>query len=225
MLPKFSLPLFAELELPEFPLEDSFMGNLTEEQRDRVKRFARPLRRRQYVWSRLLLAALGEMLFSGTAVTIQETPPLSPRLLAGNSTLHTSVTHSGMRVACLISEEQGAVDIERIDSLRPLERCAETAFSRETAVAVLKEPDFVRAFYEAWGAHECAVKLGIPQSFRWEKGTPRIEGFDVEVRKEGDWMKVTATCPGKEIQKLETTGIQIVELLHNKDLKQNFYSV
>lgn len=207
------LPVLADLELPDSMIEQSLAGFLSEEEEERAARFARPLRRRQHVWSRLLLLALAKQCFPGQDVRFQEHPPFSPRLIIGDSRFFTSVTHSGIRIACFLSKAQAAVDIEKIDASRPLDRYAKTAFSRETASAILREPDLVRAFYEAWGTYECAVKLGIPRDFHWEAGAPSITGFEVIPRQEDGWMKVTAVTCGEKLRSLRMTGEQVARLL------------
>ena len=210
-----SLPVLADLELPESKLEQSLAGFLSEEEKERAERFAKPLRRRQHVWSRLLLLALAKLCFTGQSARIQEEPPFSPRLFIGDSRYFTSVTHSGTRVACLVSRNPAAIDIERIDTARPLDRYAKTAFNTEIAAEILKEKDFPQAFYEAWGAYECAVKLGMPREFRWETGSPRIKGFEVTAMREEGWMKVTAVIRGEKIYSLRMTGEEIARLLRS----------
>lgn len=210
---RMPLPVLADLELPDSMIELPLVGFLSDEEEERAARFAKPLRRRQHVWSRLLLLALAKQCFPGQDVSVQEHPPFSPRLIIGDSRFFTSVTHSGIRITCILSKAPAAVDIEKIDASRPLDRYAKTAFSRETASAILKEPDLVQAFYEAWGAYECAVKLGVPRDFHWEAGAPSITGFEVIPRREDGWMKVTAVACGEKFRSLRMTGEQVARLL------------
>lgn len=171
---------------------------LSKEQQLRADRFKKSLRRNQHIWSRLMLLALAQSMVSGgevVTVSIEERPPLAPWIHFAGQTFYTSVSHSGNRVACLISSEPCAIDIEHFDLDRPFRRYAEVAFSKEVAAALAAEKDEACAFYRAWGAYECAVKLGRPREFRWLDHAPVIGELRVQADIQDGWACVTALSP------------------------------
>lgn len=180
------------------PPPESLLPFLQPSQLERSLRFKRPLRRSQYLWSRLMLAAAvrADADQSGRPrAVIEEKPPQAPVIRLGSGEVFTSVSHSGERVHCLLAAKPCAVDVERYAPERPLERYAEAAFSAETAAALKKEADLPHAFFKAWGAYECAVKLGRPREFIWVRHEPAIEGFRVESKFENGWSMTAALSP------------------------------
>lgn len=187
---------------------------LSKEQQLRADRFKKSLRRNQHVWSRLMLLALAQSTASGgeaATVSIEERPPLAPWIHSAGQTFYTSVSHSGNRVACLISSEPCAIDIERFDPDRPFKRYAEVAFSKDVASVLAEEEDEARAFYCAWGAYECSVKLERPREFRWIDHAPVIGELKVQAEIQNGWACVTALSPVLESLKkteLSVAGIE-----------------
>lgn len=174
------------------------MAFLTEGQQRRADKFKKSLRRNQHIWSRLMLLAMAKrQALSGSvsSVFVEERPPLAPLIHVGSKKLYSSVSHSGHRVACLISSEPCAIDIERFDLDRPFKRYAEVAFSKDVAAALAEEEDGPKAFYCAWGAYECAVKLERPREFRWLDHAPAIGELKVQAEIQDGWACVMALSP------------------------------
>ena len=185
------LCLFKQAELPP---PAALLHELSCEQQERAEKFRKPLRRQQHVWSRLLLLAMAREL-GGASSCVEERPPRSPLIRSGDELFRTSVSHSAGRVACLVASAPCAIDIERLDPDRPFKRYIEVAFSREAAAALALEEDAAGAFYRAWGAYECAVKLGCPRAFHWERHAPVIEGLRVCAEIQDGWVRVMALDP------------------------------
>lgn len=189
------LCFFGHADLTPSP---QLVASLTEGQQCRADKFKKSLRRNQHIWSRLMLLAMAKRLASSwgvSSVSVEERPPLAPLIHIGNKKLCSSVSHSGHRVACLIASEPCAIDIERFDLDRPFKRYAEVAFSKDVAAALAKEEDEPRAFYCAWGAYECAVKLGRPREFLWLDHAPVIGELKVQAEIQDGWACVTALSP------------------------------
>lgn len=185
-------------------------------QQERAARFRKPLRRSQHVWSRLLVLVLARRLaraLGAESFSIEERPPESPAIRVGERVFFTSVSHSASRVACLAAPAPCAIDIERFDGSRDFRRYAQTAFSKETAASLALEADAASSFYRAWGAYECAVKLGIPRDFVWdeEAHAPKVRGLRVETRIGDGWSRVTALPPGMASPLEETLSPETIE--------------
>lgn len=139
-------------------------------ERERLKRFVRTERRRQFIAGRVMLRlALGTLLgIPPRAVRLLERPGNAPAL---DIDVHPqpgfSISHSGSWVACAAST--GAplgLDIERIDPSRDLLALADQAFGSAVAARLsqLGSQERVRAFYGMWCRHEAHIKLGCESS-------------------------------------------------------------
>jgi 4'-phosphopantetheinyl transferase len=141
---------------------------LGEGERQRLARFLRPLRRRQFIAARALLRlALARLLgVAPQAIVLEERPGNAPLLTApALSGAGFSISHSGPWVACAASL-QGAVglDIECVDASRDVLALADQALGRPAMAALqaLEGDRRIAAFYEMWCLHEAAIKLGRP---------------------------------------------------------------
>ena len=195
------------------PPPEKLLSFLQPSQLERSLCFKRPQRRSQYLWSRLMLSAAVRAAadqYGCSRAVIVEKPPQAPVLRLGSGEVFTSVSHSGERVHCLLSAQPCAVDVERYAPERPLARYAEAAFSAETAAALKKEADLPHAFFKAWGAYECAVKLGRPREFSWVRHEPVITGFRIESKFENGWSMVAALSPEvSQVREIRLTAVAL----------------
>jgi 4'-phosphopantetheinyl transferase len=143
---------------------------LGEGERQRLARFVRPLRRRQFIAGRALLRlALAHL--PGVApqsIMLEERPGNAPLLAApALPGVGFSISHSGPWVACAVSV-RGAVglDIECIDPGRDVLALADQALGAQALAALqaLEGEGRIAAFYEMWCLHEAAIKLGRPSA-------------------------------------------------------------
>lgn len=133
---------------------------------ERLGRFRREERRRQYVAGRVLLRlALGELLgLAPRTVALLDRPGNAPALLApALPGVGLSIAHSGRWVACAVSAIAPlGLDIERADPGRDLLALAEQAFGKEAAESLARLDAAARStvFYRMWCRHEAHIKLG-----------------------------------------------------------------
>lgn len=141
-------------------------GWLTHSERERLTRFLREGRRRQFVAGRILLRlALGHLLGAAPrTVALQDRPGKAPVLVSPAHTgIGLSIAHSGHWVACAASRAAPlGLDIECLDSGRDMLALAEQAFGEEAAarLACLDTGARTRTFYRMWCRMEAHVKLG-----------------------------------------------------------------
>jgi 4'-phosphopantetheinyl transferase len=135
-------------------------------ERQRLARFMRPLRRRQFIAGRALLRLALARLFAVApqAILLEERPGNAPLLAApALPGVGFSISHSGPWVACAASLH-GAVglDIECIDASRDVLALADQAFGRQALAELqaLEGEARIAAFYKTWCLHEAAIKLG-----------------------------------------------------------------
>jgi 4'-phosphopantetheinyl transferase len=132
----------------------------------RYARFARPLRRRQFLLGRALLrAAMGRMLgLPPAAIVLAECPGQAPQLLAPAGAPYFSISHSGHWIACALSgTTRLGLDIELCDARRDVLALAHQAFGAAVAAGLEKLPPEERraAFYRRWSEAEARYKLGL----------------------------------------------------------------
>lgn len=147
-----------------------YIAWLGEGERQRLARFLRPLRRRQFIAGRALLRlALARLLgVAPQAIVLEERPGNAPLLTAPVlSSVGFSISHSGPWVACAASL-QGAVglDIECMDASRDVLALAHQALGQPAVAALqaLQGNGRIAAFYEMWCLHEAAIKLARPSA-------------------------------------------------------------
>jgi 4'-phosphopantetheinyl transferase len=143
---------------------------LGEGERQRLARFLRPLRRRQFIAGRALLRlALARLLgVAPQAIVLEDRPGNAPLLTApALPGAGFSISHSGPWVACAASL-RGAVglDIECVDASRDVLALADQALGRPAVAALqaLEGDGRIAAFHEMWCLHEAAIKLGRPSA-------------------------------------------------------------
>ena len=144
---------------------------LSDSERERLGRFVRPLRQRQFVLGRALLRRqLGKML-GIAAGDIELAAPLSqaPQLLRPSLPFASlSISHSAHWVACAASFEIAlGLDIEVIDPQRDLMALAAQSFSTDQvdSLAAMQGNKRVRAFYAMWCEQEARIKLGSQDGY------------------------------------------------------------
>lgn len=141
---------------------------LSASERERMARFRRPARARQFLLGRVLLRqALGAL--AGVAapeVVLLERPGRAPQLVApAMDGVGFSLSHSGAWVACAVSASTAVgVDIERLDAGRAIEALAAQAFTAAECAWLAARPPAsrVRDFYTMWSTAEARLKLGVP---------------------------------------------------------------
>jgi 4'-phosphopantetheinyl transferase len=145
----------------------------------RLRRFVRAGRRRQFLAGRALLRkSLGQLLGMAPAdVRLIERPGNAPLLdLPGCADVGFSLSHSGDWVGCAISSTSRlGLDLELIDASRNIDELAAQAFDAEQqAWLTARSPsDRLRDFYRLWSATEARFKLGGP--FAHESHLPHPE--------------------------------------------------
>lgn len=132
----------------------------------RYARFARPLRRCQFLLGRALLrAAMGKMLeVAPESIALEERAGQAPLLLSPVEGAHFSISHSGHWVACALSgTTRLGLDIELRDPRRDVLALARQAFGAAVAAELEQLPPQERraAFYQRWSAAEARYKLGM----------------------------------------------------------------
>lgn len=145
-------------------------GRLGPDERARLVRFRRAVRRQQFIAGRVLLRhALACQPGGPHTITVTERPGLAPLVRAGGThpshaiLPHFSLSHSGHWVACAISADGAVgVDVEIPDAARDAVALAAQAFSAAdaAAVAALEGAQRLSLFYQLWCRYEARYKLG-----------------------------------------------------------------
>ena len=150
----------------DLPVWQAWLGAAEQE---RCQRFARPLRRRQFVLGRVLARlALGRVLnISPRAIAIEQQAGQAPLLASPVApAAGFSISHSGHWVACAASaSDRLGLDIECINAQRDLAALALHAFNADQMahwrqLQGLPEVDRVAGFYRIWSEKEARFKLG-----------------------------------------------------------------
>ena len=101
------------------------------------------------------------MRFFGREAVLKERPPFSPLIVARDSgvrmPLYATISHTKTLVGVAVADTPAAIDLEVIDADRPVATLYKRLYGERRFEKVRDNP--VRAFYEAWGMNECAVKL------------------------------------------------------------------
>jgi 4'-phosphopantetheinyl transferase len=145
---------------------EPFAGWLGPSEAERLTRFVRAGRRRQFVAGRALLRkSLGQLLGMAPAdVRLVERPGNAPLLdLPDCAEVGFSLSHSGHWVACAVSATSRlGLDVELIDASRNIVELAAQAFDAEQQAWLAARPvaDRLRDFYQLWSANEARFKLG-----------------------------------------------------------------
>jgi 4'-phosphopantetheinyl transferase len=145
----------------------SFADWLGPSEAQRLTRFVRAGRRRQFVAGRALLRqSLGQLLgMPPAAVRLVEQRGNAPLLdLPDSAGVGFSLSHSGHWVACAVSATAKlGLDVELIDAARNIDELAAQAFDAEQQAWLAARPasDRVRDFYDLWSATEARYKLGM----------------------------------------------------------------
>ena len=153
---------------------------LGDSERDRMKRFVRAERLRQFVVGRILLREMLGGLLNAAPISIDliERPGLAP-LLISKDVAHFSISHSGHWVGCTASSSTAlGLDIERIDQRRDILALAEQAFGLHEVALLRAAAPSVRhqLFYRLWCAHEAGIKLGQTSAVDYPLDLPGLTG-------------------------------------------------
>jgi 4'-phosphopantetheinyl transferase len=135
-------------------------------ERQRLDRFVRRERRRQFVAGRALLRQMLAPLLHlpPGSIALCERAGMAPLLVTpAPASLHFSLSHSGPWVSCALSETTPVgLDIERLDTRRDLAALAQHAFDADQQrwLAAQPPPARLAAFYALWCETEARFKLG-----------------------------------------------------------------
>ena len=144
-----------------------YAGWLDDSERQRLARFVRPARRRQFLAGRVLARlALGDALgLAPQDVRLVERHGAAPFLaLTGCGNVGFSISHSGPWVGCAVSKSSRVgFDLELIDPSRDIDALAVQAFDEEQARWLAARPPATRLheFYRLWSEAEARFKLGM----------------------------------------------------------------
>lgn len=158
----------------------SYAAWLDASERERLPRFRRPARRRQFLTGRVLARlALGHVLMAEPqSVRLQDRPGSAPLLVSPlTPAAGFSISHSGRWVACAVSNcSKVGLDIEAVDPTRDIDALAAQAFDADRqAWLAARPPDTrVRDFYGLWSRTEAQFKLGVPAGSVFDLSTPGL---------------------------------------------------
>lgn len=137
-------------------------------EQQRLARFVRDERRRQFIAGRALLRqSLAPLLGIAAAdVPLVERPGQAPMLdLPGSEQVGFSLSHSGGWVGCAVSATTRlGFDLELVDPSRNIGELASQAFDLDTQAWLAARPEAsrLRDFYRLWSAAEARFKLHAP---------------------------------------------------------------
>lgn len=177
-----ALVLLADLDALPASVLERHACLLSESERQRLERFTRVARRRQFIAGRVLLRrALGRLLdVKAHEVILRERPGQAPALdWPGAGSIGLSISHSGRWVACAASLDTAlGLDIECIDGGRDVLALAEHAFAPDQVAALRAcgETERLAEFYRMWCTHEAGIKLGQPVRALYPVGSPGLAG-------------------------------------------------
>ena len=153
---------------------------LSASERERLERFVRPLRQRQFVLGRALLRRqLGKLLGIAPgeielAAPLSQAPQLMEPLLPFAS---LSISHSGPWVACAASfDMELGLDIEVIDPQRDIMALAAQSFKpgQVGSLSAMQGSERVQEFYSMWCEHEARIKSGSQDGYIDHLGHPAL---------------------------------------------------
>ena len=159
---------------------DSYAAWLDASERERLVRFQRPARRRQFLGGRMLARlALGHVLGAEpSAICLLDRPGAAPLLASPSApAAGFSISHSGRWVACAVSgSSKLGLDIERIDASRDIDALAAQAFDADRQAWLTTRPaeTRVRDFYNLWSRAEAQFKLDMQAGSVFELSTPEL---------------------------------------------------
>jgi 4'-phosphopantetheinyl transferase len=157
-----------------------FAAWLDDSERERLERFVRPGRRRQFLAGRgLARRTLGAVLgLAPAAVRLAERPGAAPALaLPGFDEAGFSISHSGRWVACAASAGcRVGLDIEIIDPRRDIDALAAQAFDARQQAWLRARPAHARVndFYSTWSLLEARFKLGAEPVSTYDLSRPGL---------------------------------------------------
>jgi 4'-phosphopantetheinyl transferase len=157
-------------------------GWLDETEHQRLARFVRPARRRQFLAGRLLARlALGQVLErEPQSIRLEDRPGLAPLLVSPAAAAGFSISHSGRWVACAVSASaKVGLDIEVVDAARDIDALAAQAFDEDRRAWLAARPPETRLrdFYGLWSRAEAQFKLGMPAASAFDLSLPELSIF------------------------------------------------
>jgi 4'-phosphopantetheinyl transferase len=156
------------LWLLEIPPVDPIDGErlLGPEENSRYHSIQAPLRRRQFLHSRMLLrkALSIELGQPAESFEVSALAGEAPRLLKPPSEIRISLSHSKNACACLLASSPCGVDVEDLERERDFLGLARFAFQAQELTEFVEKPDRER-FMQLWTAKEARFKAGVPCSW------------------------------------------------------------
>lgn len=159
---------------------ESFTSWLDDSERERLARFVRPARRRQFLAGRALARrALGSVLgLAPPHVCLAERPGTGPALALSRFTeAGFSISHSGFWIACAVSATCSVgLDVEVVDSSRNIEALAAQVFDEKQRIWLAARPSHTRVhdFYVMWSTLEASFKLGMTSAATFDLSRPDL---------------------------------------------------
>jgi 4'-phosphopantetheinyl transferase len=169
-----------DADAPEDEVLASYAAWLDESETERLARFQRAIRRRQFLAGRVLARlALGHVLGGEPSVIrLQDRPGSAPLLMSPlTPAAGFSISHSGRWVACAVSSgSKLGLDIEVVDEHRDIDALAAQAFDAEQQawLATRLPATRVRDFYSLWSRAEAQFKLGMAAGSVFDLSMPEL---------------------------------------------------
>ncbi|HEX2097121.1 MAG TPA: 4'-phosphopantetheinyl transferase superfamily protein [Solirubrobacterales bacterium] len=182
-------------------------GDLPAGERSRAERILPAGARRRWVASRWGLRRIlsGYLDREPAAIGLRVAEGGKPRLADEVDSPHFSLSHSGDVALIAVAGLEVGVDVERIDSSRPVERLARRLFDPEAAAALATAPppERANAFYAAWTRREARAKcLGIGVGETLPAIETTVTGIDVVAGFAAAVAVVGATMPAVRLLEL-----------------------
>lgn len=157
-------------------------GLISEERRDRIKRFRFDADKVRSLLAELILRQALWECYDISAIQLEKNAYGKP-FLADHRTIHFSLSHSGEWVVCVVGDQNLGVDVERIEAIEP--SLADEYFTDEEAayLSAFSEEERRERFYTLWTLKESYTKtvgqgLSIPlDSFGFCLEGDRIECY------------------------------------------------
>jgi 4'-phosphopantetheinyl transferase len=153
---------------------------LDDSERERLARFVRRERRRQFIAGRMLARrTLGAVLgVAPETVRLVERPGAAPALAVPDAgAAGFSISHSGAWIACAASAMgRVGLDVEMVDPARDIDALAAQAFdaSQQAWLAARPAASRLADFYRAWSTLEARFKLGTAAAATFDLSRPGL---------------------------------------------------
>src|SRR5665647_136562 len=145
------------------PMDDltfrKLLTNLSDEEQERVKKYARPNDAKRVLLADILVRSViaSELKVSNKAIEFNANKYGKP-LLKGNCGIYFNVSHSGDWIVCAVDNEPIGIDIEKIIPVE-LEIATQFFSDEEYKMLMAKSPeDWQHFFFDLWTLKESYIK-------------------------------------------------------------------